>query len=158
MSAWVRAFFSKLKVFFWLFIFKIVNRTRPFVWKRPRRPAWTLKSPRRPLRMSNHWKLTLTSCGSVDWSNFWTIKMVKLVAIFRWCYWPKINFSVALLGQIYGLIKAVCTETNSTKWLQKSQTQEFLTSLTDQLNLFGPGGGRFCPPYYYCPPPLNFKT
>ena len=25
--------------------------------------------------------------------------------------------------------------------------------LADQLTLFGPGGGRFCPPYYYCPLP-----
>ena len=26
-------------------------------------------------------------------------------ANFRWCYWPKVNFSVALLGQIYRLWK-----------------------------------------------------
>ena len=47
-------------------------------------------------------KSTLTR--SVDWPNFRTVKMVKLVANFQWCHWPKINFSVALLGQIYRLV------------------------------------------------------
>ena len=44
-------------------------------------------------------KSTLTR--SVDWPNFRTVKMVKLVVNFQGCHWPKINFSVALLGQIY---------------------------------------------------------
>ena len=31
---------------------------------------------------------------SVDGTNFWTVKRLKLVAIFRWWYWPKMNLSV----------------------------------------------------------------
>ena len=47
-------------------------------------------------------KSTLTR--SDDWPNNRTFKMVKLVANFQWCYWPKINFLVALPGQIYRLV------------------------------------------------------
>ena len=41
---------------------------------------------------------------SVDWPNFQTIKMVKLVAIFEWAELPKSLFSVARPGQIYRLL------------------------------------------------------
>ena len=64
--------------FFWLFVFKIVNPTRPRKWKWPQRPSQACKSLRRPLRTLNHWKSTLTSCRSVGWPNFRTIKMVKI--------------------------------------------------------------------------------
>ena len=35
--------------------------------------------------------------------NFRTVKRLKTFAIFRWCYWQKMNLLVALLRQIYGL-------------------------------------------------------
>ena len=41
---------------FCLFLFKIVNQTRPHMWKRPWRPSRTWKSPQRPPQTSNHWK------------------------------------------------------------------------------------------------------
>ena len=40
---------------------------------------------------------------SVDWPNFRTVKIVKLVANFQWAELPKSWFSVALPGQIYRL-------------------------------------------------------
>ena len=64
-------------LFFWLFVFKIVNPSRPRRWKWQWRPLWTCKSPQRLTQTSNHWKSTLTSCRSVDWPKFWIIKMVK---------------------------------------------------------------------------------
>ena len=89
------------KLIFCLFVFIIVNRTRPHMWKRQWRPSRMWKSPTRP----NHWKSTVTSCRSVDSPNFQTNKMVKPVANFRWTSLPKINFSVALPGQIYSKIR-----------------------------------------------------
>ena len=47
-------------------------------------------------------KSTLTT-WIVDCPNFRTIKIVKMVLILKWSYWPKINFLVALPGQIYRL-------------------------------------------------------
>ena len=56
---------------FCLFVFRIINWTRPRMWKR----LW------RPPQTSNHWKSTLTSCRSVDWSNFQTIKLRDFLVI-----------------------------------------------------------------------------
>ena len=43
-------------LFFCLFVFIIVNWTRPRMWKRPWRPSRTWKSQQMPPRTSKHWK------------------------------------------------------------------------------------------------------
>ena len=50
-------------------------------------------------------KLIVWSCKNVDLTNFRTVKRLKPVVIFRWCYWPKMNLSVALLRQMHRLKK-----------------------------------------------------
>ena len=48
-------------------------------------------------------KPTLTSCKSVDWLNFWNVKRLKTIAIFRWTSLPIMTLWVAQLKQIYRL-------------------------------------------------------
>ena len=61
------------------------------------------------------------------WPNFWTFKRLKTVAIFRWCYWPKMNLLVALLRQI-----TLCWNRN--EWRKTEQVPIPLPSAASTLN------------------------
>ena len=50
----------KKNLFFCLFVFIIVNRTRSHMWKRPWRPSWMWKSPWRPPQTSK-------KCPKTSW-------------------------------------------------------------------------------------------
>ena len=39
----------------------------------------------------------------MDWPNFRTVNRLKMVAIFQWCYWPKMNLPIVLLCHIQAI-------------------------------------------------------